>query len=259
MTIGEHIDELRTRIVRCLFATVIAAIGVFAFHGVILDVILAPAWSALDSIEGAVLTQTEIGEGFLTSVRVSIIVALFLVSPYIAWQIWGFVGAGLFPHEQRYVKIFAVPTYVLFLAGVSFSYFIVMPFGLEFLLEFLGATPAGEQMENHVVRQYIGMGDYVGFFLTINLVMGFVFQLPLLMVALDRIGIVTVTTFRNFRRHFLLAAFIIGAILTPPDPVTQISVAGALIVLFEFGIWFSVFTGGGRIKAASDSTERKDG
>ena len=254
MTVGEHIDELRGRIVRCLVATGVVAIAAFAAHRWILEVILAPAWNALDALPGAQLVQTEVGEGFITAIRVSIIVALFVVSPYLTWQIWAFIGAGLYRHERRYVKLFAVPTFVLFLAGVAFNYFFVLPWGLEFLIGFLREDAA--EVGGRQVVQYIKISDYVGFCLTLCLIMGFVFQLPLLMVALDRIGLVTVATFRRYRRHFLLAAFIVGAILTPPDPFTQIAVASALIVLFELGIWFALFIGRGA-RAPAD-TKRKD-
>lgn len=243
MSFGDHLQELRTRIIRAILGVVVAAIVCFTFGEEIMGFVLVPIHDVV-SRHGGDLAWLRVQEGFLTYVKLALIVGLFVASPWVAYQLWSFVSEGLYPHEKKYVVIFAPATLGLFLAGVLFCYFVILPWGLEFLIGFaadikIPGVAAGQQ----ATKPTISVGEYLSFFLTISILMGLVFQLPLLMLFLDRVGLVRASTFARLRRYFLVGAFIVAALLTPPDPVTQILVAIPIIILFESGILISRFVG----------------
>jgi sec-independent protein translocase protein TatC len=243
MTFGDHLDELRTRLIRCILGTIAAAVVCFVFGDEILGFVLQPI-HAVVSRHGGDLVWLRVQEGFLTYIKLSLVVGLFLASPWIAFQLWSFVSEGLYVHERKYVRLFAPATFVLFATGVLFCYFVVLPWGLEFLIAFSADVPIPGVAEGEPgAKPTISAGAYLSFFLTISILMGVVFQLPLLMIFLDRVGIVRVETFARLRRYFLVGAFILAALLTPPDPVTQIFVAVPIILLFESGILVCRFSG----------------
>jgi Tat protein translocase TatC len=243
MSFGDHLDELRRRILLGLLGVVIAAVVCLIFSGHILGVVIKPIYEAVHRHGGEVV-WLKVQEGFLTYIKVALVVGLFAASPWVGWQLWAFVGAGLYPHEKKWVRLFAPVTFVLFIAGVLFCYFVILPWGLEFLVSFAsGIEVPGVAEGESATKPTISGGEYLSFFLTISILMGIVFQLPLVVLFLDRVGIVRAKTFAKFRRHFLVCAFIAAALLTPPDPVTQIFVALPIIVLFESGLLLARFLG----------------
>jgi sec-independent protein translocase protein TatC len=256
MSFGDHLDELRRRILRALLGVVVAAIVCLVFGDRVLQFVERPIQEVVSRYGGA-LVVLKVQESFLTYVKLALIVGLFLASPWVAWQLWSFVGEGLYPNEKKYIHLFAPATFLLFITGVLFCYFIVLPWGLDFLIGFgvdeveapadpreetAGTEGTAEPEESaepetpRGARPSISRGEYLSFFLTISILMGLVFQLPLLMLFLDTVGLVKRRTFARYRRHFLVGAFVVAAMLTPPDPVTQVSVALPIIVLFEGGL-----------------------
>ncbi len=165
-------------------------------------------------------------ESFITYLKVAGIFGLGLSLPFVLYELWKFVGAGLYDHEQKYVVIFLPISLGLFVAGVLFGYFIMIPLGLQFLASW------GVQE----VSLSITLGNYIGLFLTLTILMGLVFQVPLLMIFLSKIGIIDAAGFRRHRKPAIFFGFCAAAMLTPPDPITLLLMAGPLILLYEAGI-----------------------
>jgi sec-independent protein translocase protein TatC len=183
----------------------------------------------VESREGT-LQAIKYQEAFISYLKVSIIAAIILASPWILLQIWGFVAAGLYKRERRYVTLYLPFSFVAFAAGVTFGYFILIPEGLKYLATY--ANPG-------LVSMHVTLGYYLSLFLILTVLLGFVFQLPLVMLFLTRADIVTTRQFAKYRRYALLLAVILGAVFTPPDPVTQILLASPMFMLYELGIWLS--------------------
>ena len=243
MSFGDHLQELRTRIIRALLGVIVAAIVCLFFGKEILGIVLAPIHEVV-SRHGGDLAWIRVQEGFLTFIKLSLVVGLFLASPWVGHQLWSFVGEGLYPHEKKYIRLFAPVTVVLFVGGVLFCYFIVLPWGLDFLVGFSADVSVPGQSEGtQATKPTLSVGEYLSFFLTISILMGVVFQLPLVMLFLDRLGLIRAATFSRLRRYFLVGAFIAAALLTPPDPVTQVFVAIPIIVLYESGLLLCRFVG----------------
>jgi len=165
-------------------------------------------------------------ESFMSYLKVALIFALIASVPFGLYQMWLFIGAGLYPHEQKYVRVFLPFSLLLFAIGMAFGYAVMIPFGLQYL---------GGYGSQEIIELTPKLSEYITLLLTLTLVLGVVFELPLLMVFLTKIG-VPPEFFRKYRRHSIVAAFIVGAILTPPDPISQLLMAVPLVVLYEVGI-----------------------
>ena len=183
---------------------------------------------------------------FLSYLKLALVCAIFVASPLVARELWGFVAVGLYPHEKRYVNLLAPISLGLFVCGGIFGYFVLIPVGLYFL-----ATYAPPEM----MAGSFALSDYLSLFMTLTVVVGLVFELPLVMSFFTLIGVFDAETYRNYRQYFLLAAPIIGAVFTPPDPFTQVLLALPMILLYEIGILSSVVIGSRR--AAEDEEEEE--
>jgi hypothetical protein len=146
--------------------------------------------------------------------------------PVILFQVWRFVEAGLFKKERRYVKAFAPISYIAFVTGVLFGYYFLIPYGLQFLIKILGGG----------VQPMITMSQYISLVMMLTLALGFVFQLPLVMLFISKIGILKAEDFIKWRMYAILVIFILAAVITPPDPFTQVMTALPMIILYEVGI-----------------------
>ncbi len=165
-------------------------------------------------------------EGFYAYMKLCFITSVFLAYPFVIYQIWQFVSAGLYKKEQRYVLLFLPVSYAAFVVGGLFGYFLLIPFGLQFLIGILGPG----------IQPIITMKDYVSFVFMLTVALGLVFQLPLVMLLLSKIRFITPDKFIAWRKYAILVIFIIAAIVTPPDPFTQSMTAIPMIVLYELGI-----------------------
>lgn len=166
---------------------------------------------------------------FIAYLKVSFIAALFFASPYILFELWWFIGAGLYPAERRYVLTFLPLSALLFIVGLLFGYFILVPIGLSFLANYGGPE----------ILNAFTLDHYLSLCITLTLLLGVVFELPLLMIFTCRIGVATPEGFARYRKYSLLFAVVAAAFLTPPDPATQLLMAGPLVFLYETGIWLS--------------------
>jgi Tat protein translocase TatC len=169
---------------------------------------------------------------FMTYIKLAMVAAIFLAAPLIVWELWKFVSRALYPHERKWVALFGPLTYGAFLSGFMFGYLVLIPIGLRFLGSYAPAEIA--------MTQYSITG-YMSILITLSLVCGVIFELPLVMTFLALIGIVDAAGFRSYRKYWILTAFIVAGILTPPDPFTQTLMAIPLLGLYELGIVLAAF------------------
>ncbi|MFH1753693.1 MAG: twin-arginine translocase subunit TatC [Candidatus Omnitrophota bacterium] len=219
-TFTEHLEELRSRLIKSIIFVIIAAGIVYNFIKVIMPNLTKPVGK---------LVFIAPQEAFITNIKIALFGGLFLASPFVLYQIWRFISAGLERNEVKYALIFGPISFLFFLAGAAFAYFIVVPIGIKFLLGF--AT--------EYVTPMISISNYVSFVGALTLAFGAIFQLPLVSLFLTKIGITTPGFLSRKRRHAIVLIFILAAIITPPDIVTQCLMAVPLLVLYEVGIIFS--------------------
>ncbi len=219
----EHLEELRWTILRSVIAVFIGAIVCYIFSKQIVTFLRQPA---PEDIKLIFLAPTE---GFMIYLKVAIFSGLVLALPYVAYEFWKFVVPGLLDKERVLVLPIAFFTTLCFVIGASFAYLIIIPFGLRFLLGF----------QTDFLEATIAIGKYLGFVVTIILVFGVVFELPVLSFFLTKVGILSPHFLRSKRRYGIVIIFICAAVLTPPDIFTQLMLAGPLIFLYEISIWVS--------------------
>ena len=224
MTLVEHLEELRRRLLVCLIAVVVTTAVGFVFSPQLMDLLLALVRSARPDVTVQAL---EVPETFFASMQVALVAGVALAMPVLIWQLWGFLRPGLLPRERRYILI-GLPLVVLFFAGgVVFSYFVALPAALRFLLNF------GSDM----VQTRPQLGPYLGFIATLLLWSGVGFELPIVLFFLAKIGVLDYKRLGRWRKYAFLILCIFAAIITPtPDPVNMMIVALPLYLLYEAGI-----------------------
>ncbi|MCZ6572649.1 MAG: twin-arginine translocase subunit TatC [Planctomycetota bacterium] len=227
MTLSEHLEELRARVLKALLAVVVAFVVCFVWIDVIVQFLRAPLEPVMVEYGGK-LIQIKPFSAFVAAMKVALFAGLVVSSPVIVYQIWAFVGAGLYRGERRTVKHYVLPGVFLFLAGAAMAYYFVLPFALRFLISFAADNMGAESMLD--INSYLSLVAF-GMF-----VFGLMFQLPLIMVFLMRIGVVEPDQFRRSRRFAVVGAFFFAMILTPPDVISQLALAGCLLVLYEGAI-----------------------
>jgi len=222
MPFMEHLGELRVRIMRALMALLVGLAIAFPFSQRVVDWLARPIQRS-----GNTLVFLAVTEAFWVQMKVALFLGLFIASPGILWQVWRFVEPGLHGHEKKYAVPFVLIGSLLFIAGGAFSLLIVTPSAISFLLSY--ARPGLQPM--------ISIGNYIDFLLKFTLAFGAVFEVPLAMTLVARMGLVTAKQFAKNRKYAILGAFIAGAVLTPtPDMVNQTLMAGPIIILYELGI-----------------------
>ena len=222
MSFMEHLGELRVRIVRSLYALLAGSVPGLYFSQQIVDWLARPVTSLNYS-----LVFTSPAEALWVQMKVGLIVGVFISAPAILWQVWAFIAPGLHAHEKKYALPFVIIGSLLFVGGGAFSLFVVTPYALQFLLSY--ARPGLQPM--------ITLQNLTDFLLKFTLAFGAVFELPLALTILARIGVVSAKTLAKNRKYAILGAFIAGAVLTPtPDAFNQTLMAGPLVLLYEVGI-----------------------
>jgi sec-independent protein translocase protein TatC len=222
MSFMEHLGELRTRIVRALVGLLVGLAVTLPFSERIVDFLARPIKKM-----GYTLIFTSPTEAFWVQMKVALMAGLFLAAPAILWQVWRFVEPGLHRHEKKYAVPFILIGSLLFIGGGAFSLFVVTPYALNFLLSYArpGLTPM------------ITLQNHVDFLLKFTLAFGIVFELPLAITLLARMGVVSAQLLARNRKYAILGAFVVAAVLTPtPDVFNQTLMAGPLILLYEVGI-----------------------
>ena len=228
-----HLVELRKRLGLSVLSVFIAFIIAFVFHEAILEWITAPLNEALEQVahlsekaaDGMVTTH-QVGGAFFVALKVSFFAGLLGALPFILYQLWLFIAPGLYNEEKKMVVPFVVGGSVMFLVGVMFAYYIVTPFGFQFLITF----------GSFLYTPLINIEDYVGFFTKIMLGFGISFELPVFAYFLALLGMVTDKTLKDFFKYAVLLIFVLAALLTPPDVLTQLLMAAPLILLYGLSI-----------------------
>ncbi|MBP7020354.1 MAG: twin-arginine translocase subunit TatC [Planctomycetes bacterium] len=227
MSFGEHLEELRGRLFSCLFAFVGTLIVCFIDQNFYMSIVLAPHIATMEKMNLATTIQVlKYEESFFCHFKVAIIASLIMTTPFTLLQIWGFIAEGLHESEKKYLRSFFPFTILFFLCGVLFGYFILVPLGLQFL---------GSYGEN--IQIGITLSSYISLFFLLTFLCGLVFELPLFMLLLNRLRILRSEYFIKNWRYAVLISFIIAAVLTPPDVVTQLLMAGPMIFLYFSGIF----------------------
>lgn len=220
LSLVEHLEELRNRIIRSVIYIIVGICVAYAFVNSILPILVKPVGK---------LVFIAPQEAFVARIKIAFFGGLFLSSPLILCQIWQFVSGGLSQHERKYIRIFGPLSFVFFIIGVCFCYFIIAPISMKFLLGF--ATDFMTPM--------ITVSKYISFVGTLTLTFGLVFELPLITLFLTKIGVITPRFLCRKRKQAIVVMFLLSAILTPPDIITQCLMAIPLLFLYELGIIFS--------------------
>ncbi len=246
----DHLIELRRRLIWASGALLLSFVVCFYFAGEIFAFLVQPLIHAFGPGEGK-LVYTKLYEAFFTEIRVAFFAAFFLAFPVIANQIWLFVAPGLYSKEKKALLPFLIATPILFLMGAALAYYVVMPTAIHFLLSYEGQVPGIQQ------EALPAMGEYLSFVMHFILAFGIAFLLPVLLMLLERAGIVTRSQLAGGRRYAILVAFVIAAVATPPDVLSQFMLAIPLIFLYELSlvaIWFTE-----RRRAREDAMEAQQG
>ncbi len=221
-----HLVELRDRLVRALIAVVIAfgALCLWPGPSGLYDLLAAPLVAHLP--KGATLIATNVISPILVPLKITLMAAFMVALPIVLYQVWAFVAPGLYSHEKRLVLPLVVSSTFLFVGGVAFCYFLVIPGMSQFIQAFaptsITAAPDIEQ--------------YFGFVLTLFMVFGIAFEVPIAVIVLARIGVVKIEQLRAWRGYFIVASFIVAAVVTPPDVISQLALAIPMCILYEIGI-----------------------
>ncbi|MFN3515922.1 MAG: twin-arginine translocase subunit TatC [Novosphingobium sp.] len=231
----DHLIELRTRLLRCVYALALGFVVSFYFADDIFGFLVRPLTEAFPPGQGK-LIYTKLYEAFFVELKVALFSAFFLSFPIIANQLWAFVAPGLYAREKKAFLPFLLATPVLFTAGAALAYYVVMPTAFRFFLGFEGSK-GGLQLE-----ALPGTGDYLSLVMQFILAFGISFLLPVLLLLLNRAGIVTRLQLAAARRYVIVGMAILAAIVTPPDVVSQLLLLVPLILLFEgalLAMWLS--------------------
>jgi sec-independent protein translocase protein TatC len=241
-----HIAELRTRLT-VSFATVFVMFFVcFFFWQPILDWMTAPLIKVLPPNSEMIFTGVQ--EPFFTAIKVAFFTGLIFSLPIIFWQFWLFVAPGLYDNEKVLVIPFVFFATVMFISGAAFSYYVVVPFGFEFLINF------GSQLFTALPS----IGEYVGFFTKLLIGFGISFELPVITFFFAKLGLLTDESLKGFFRYAVVIIFILSALLTPPDMVTQFLMAGPMIMLYGISIYIAKIVNPATADDSQDDDEEEE-
>ena len=223
----QHLVELRDRLIKAAIAVGVALVILAIFPGpaALYDILAQPLVETLPA--GATLIATSVISPFLVPLKIMFMTAFLLALPMVLWQVWAFVAPGLYTHEKKLVLPLVISSSVLFFIGVAFCYFFVFGQVFKFIQSFAPkAITAAPDIE-----------AYLDFVLSMFLAFGLAFEVPIVVIVLARMNIVSIEKLKGFRSYFIVVAFVIAAIVTPPDVVSQLALAIPMCILYEVGIW----------------------
>ncbi len=231
-TFISHLIELRDRLLRTLLVFALVFIGLIPFANEIYTLLAHPLLTKLP-VDGQMIA-TGVTTPFFVPMKVAMLAAFVISLPHTLYQIWAFVAPGLYTHERRFMAPVVVASTLLFMAGMAFAYFLVFPVVFGFITR---TAPEG-------VAVMTDIGNYLDFVITLFMAFGFAFEVPIAVLLLVRFGLVNIKTLREIRSYVIVGAFVLGAIFTPPDVISQIMLAVPLWLLYEVGILAAGFSSG---------------
>ncbi|KKA44865.1 MULTISPECIES: twin-arginine translocase subunit TatC [Salinivibrio] len=224
-----HLMELRNRLLRAIIAILVVFACLVYFANDIYSLIAQPLIDKLP--EGASMIATDVASPFFTPIKLTLVISVFVAIPVVLYQIWAFVAPGLYKHEQRLVMPLLVSSSLLFYAGVAFAYWVVLPLVFGF---FTSIAPEGVQVATDIA-------SYLDFILALFLAFGIAFEIPIAIILLVWTGATTAQSLTRKRPYVVVAAFVVGMMLTPPDMISQTLLAIPMCLLFELGVVLSRF------------------
>jgi sec-independent protein translocase protein TatC len=269
MSFSEHLDELRKRLMYCVYALLAAMIVAYLFSEILFVILAQPlirSWAEAGLGTPRLNFASPI-EPFFTYMKISLIAGAFGASPVIFYQLWAFVAPGLYKHEKRYVLPFVATSALLFIGGAAFGYFVVFPFAFRFFLGFaktnmgsmeklLGGAVKVSVQQPFDLTPMLMMGEYFSLVWKLLLAFGLIFELPVLISFFALVGLVDHRKLWRFNRYFVIIAFVVGAILTPgPDVISQVLMSVPLIALYNLSIVLAYLIGRRRQRARDAGAE----
>ena len=224
-----HLIELRSRLIRSIAAILVLFLALFSWARDIYTLLARPMLAALPS--GGHMIATDVAGAFFVPMKVTLMLSFLLALPYVLYQIWAFVAPGLYAHEKRLVPPLIIASVFLFFTGMSFAYFIVFPMAFGFITRF---APVGVVVMTDIDK-------YVSFVMTTFLAFGVTFQVPVVVIVLVRVGLVSIAKLKEIRPYVIVGSFVVGAVFTPPDMLSQFMLAIPLWLLYELGILVARF------------------
>lgn len=238
-----HLFELRDRLIRALIAIGLIFVCLFPWAKELYALLAQPLLATLPA--GGQMIATDVVGVFLVPMKVALMVAFLIALPYVLYQVWAFVAPGLYSHEKKLALPLVGASVLLFFVGMAFAYFLVFPTVFGFMAK---VAPEG-------VAWMTDIEKYLSFVMTTFLAFGVTFEVPVVVIVLVRMGVVDLATLREWRSYVIVGAFIIAAIFTPPDVVSQLMLAIPLCLLYELGMFLARFVGTRREASEEDSEE----
>lgn len=220
-----HLLELRDRLLYAVIAIAVVFLALIPFAGKVYTLVAQPLMGVLPA--GATMVATEVASPFLTPIKLTLAVAIVITIPFLLYQLWAFVAPGLYKHEQRLVFPLLLSSTILFYGGMAFAYYVVFPMAFGF---FVHALPPGVTMMTDI-------RSYMDFVFSMFFAFGIAFEVPIAVILLARMGVINPDTLAQKRPYVILWAFIVAAIITPPDVFSQFFLAVPMIILFEIGLF----------------------
>lgn len=247
MGLLDHLGELRGRLTKCVIFAIIGFAICWVFVDQLFAVIMNPLLEVLPA--GTHAQYTTLPEAFFTRMEIAFVAGLFLASPAIFYQIWAFVAPGLYDDEKKYILPIAFLSAFFFIAGGLFCYYIVFPFAFNFFISY--STPE--------IVMTPKISDYLSFVLKLVFAFGLIFEMPIFTLFLARMGVLTARMMRHFRKYAIVVIFILAAILTPPDVISQLLMACPMLLLYELSIGVAVVFGRKTPKKPEDANGKTTG
>ncbi|SET42005.1 twin-arginine translocase subunit TatC [Thalassotalea agarivorans] len=241
-TLFDHLLELRNRLLKAILCVLILFLPLAYFSEPLYLFLSQPLVAVLP--EGTQMIATDVASPFFTQIKLAIVAAIFLAIPYILYQVWAFIAPGLYQNEKKLIAPLMFGSSLLFYFGVAFAYYVVFPLAFNF---FTNAAPEGVAIATDI-------SNYLDFVLKLFFAFGFAFEIPIIIILMVWTGATTVESLKIKRPYIIVTAFVVGMLLTPPDPISQTMLAVPMLLLFELGLLIA-----GLYQAKDESQETEEG